>query len=112
MQVVEKIRWASLPRDRDILVNTHCAKCGASGSGINFVVSDHSLGLFCNECLETIKLTLPSAYFIRTEEINRKLLSDILNKRKVTKFIHGKNLYLSFSIIIRNYRDKVEFCNY
>lgn len=112
MQVVEKIKWACLPKDRDILVNTHCGRCGAPGTGRNFMVSDHSMGLFCNECIEEIKLNIPEAFSIRAEDINRKLLSDILNKRKVTKFIHGNNLYLSFSVIIRNYRDKVEFCNY
>ena len=105
--------WVKIPGEKDIFFNLVCKKCG---SGINqtdsFYISYENPKLYCNNCGPEIVKTGQILNTKEMEDITRDFACNVLNNKKTTKFISGRNIYINFLIMIHNYRQKADFCNF
>ena len=104
--------WVTIPGEKDIFFNLVCKKCGSIVSRDNFYISDENPKLYCNNCGPGIMERGQHLIEKKIEDITRDFACNILNNNKTTKFINGRNLYVNFLIMIHNYRQKVDFCNF
>ena len=104
--------WVTIPGEKDIFFNLVCKKCGTSVPADSFYLSNENPKLYCNSCGPEVLKTGQILYEKKMEDITRDFACNVLNNEKSTKFISGRNLYVNFLIMIHNYRQKVDFCNY
>lgn len=105
--------WVAIPGEKDIFFNMVCKKCGSMViKSDSFYLSHDNPKLYCNNCGPEI---LKSGIILKVkemEDITRDFACNVLNNEKTTKFISGRNIYVNFLIMVHNYRQKTDFCNY
>ncbi|MBD3350092.1 MAG: hypothetical protein GF364_01240 [Candidatus Lokiarchaeota archaeon] len=107
-------KWIPLVKDEDILINSVCFKCDKllKPKEVKILLVNNGIKIFCEDCADALNIDVESAKLFDLREFERKTLCKTIDTKKITKFIHGFDLYLSFAIKIKNYRDQIEFCNF
>ncbi|MHA1820318.1 MAG: hypothetical protein ACTSU2_15395 [Promethearchaeota archaeon] len=102
----------------DYFINLVCNKCGNIIHSKNFTLVYHlnSLKIYCDQCFNSIFSSKSLAReenvkLYRLKDISKELIVNVAENPNLKRFISGNNLYLDFIFLVRNYRDKVEFCN-
>jgi hypothetical protein len=105
--------WIKVPNERDIYINLICKKCEKIiDKSSEFFVSGDDPKIYCSDCKRTVIQSGKQLTQRKIEDLNKKAICQILEQKKASKFIFGKDLYINFAILVSNYRDKIEFCNY
>lgn len=75
------------------------------------IYGNDKLGVVCDDCVDEFD---KEGQFetVSIKEISKDTVKEILEKNQISLFIQGRNLYINFCLMVKNYRDKTEFCNY
>ncbi|MHA1729278.1 MAG: hypothetical protein ACTSWY_11175 [Promethearchaeota archaeon] len=105
--------WIQIPDEKDIFLNLICKKCvKILRTSSSFYISNENPKIYCIECGKILIKQGKSLILKKIEDINKKFILNLLEKKKCSKYIFGRNLYINFAILIREYRTNVSFCNY
>lgn len=106
-------KWVKISTEKDVYVNLICQKCGREiTERFHCLIKKNTVKVYCKTCGKREIIKNPDFQELDPEKISKEFICEFLNGNKECKlFVHGNDLYIDFTLLIRNYRDKVEFCN-
>jgi hypothetical protein len=113
-----KNNWVQLRCDTDYYINLVCPHCGCICSDEEeqwkIIIRDQKSSVYCTECFDKFAKNedQKDLTIVNIDDINAKLIKSVLENSSSIKFIGGMNLYIDFLFLVKNYRKKVEFCNW
>ena len=114
-----KSNWVQLKCNTDFFINLVCPHCGCACDetydDTKLVIKDAKASVYCKQCFERIGNAgndLSDLKIVTITDIDTPLIKSILENSSSIKFIGGVNLYIDFLFLVKNYRKKIEFCNW
>lgn len=106
-------KWVKIPTEKDVYINLICQKCGCEiNSKFHCILNKNCIKIYCNNCIKREIILSTDFQELNLNEISIEFIQNLLNSnKKNTIFVDGNDLYIDFVLLIRNYREKIEFCN-
>ncbi|MHA1339603.1 MAG: hypothetical protein ACTSRZ_15315 [Promethearchaeota archaeon] len=109
----KNVQWKKLSNLEDTYINACCARCEKlkNLNDLYLVIYDEQFKILCENCKKEFEKLPDFVNSIKINQISKEIILELMNKKKVKNIISGKSIYIGFCIKIKNYREKLGYCN-